>query len=377
MHKKICIFTTAHPPFDVRIYHRQARSLCEADYNVVLLVAGKIHKSPGDGIKIKEIKRGKHRLWRFLSIFKMFSHCVREKADLYHFHDPELLPVGCALKHIMRKPVIYDCHENYPEVAYERTWYPQWFKPVLSKSIAFFEPSLAKCLDAVVCVVPDQQPRFERKKCLTVLVQNFPRLEIFQNENYKAIARENKIIYLGNLSQARGIQTLIQMMTRLAQSHPHIKLVCLGTFSEQHVKTNTLKWIQKYNLSTKIEFLPPVPHPQVPNHLFSSRIGLAPFLPQKHTMKMFAPNKIFEYMACKLPVVASRLPSLERIISDSGAGIMFDPTDPDDLYQKVVMLLDDEHLSSTLGSNGHDFVFRNFNWKHEEKKLLTLYQRLL
>ena len=75
--------------------------------------------------------------------------------------------------------VIYDCHENYPETAYERVWLPEWIKPLLSHAIAWLEPSLAKSLDRVICVVPDQQQRLQKAGCETILIRNLPRLEIF------------------------------------------------------------------------------------------------------------------------------------------------------------------------------------------------------
>ncbi len=376
--QKICIFTSAHPPFDVRIFHRQARSLSQAGYCVVLLVAADKHKvSEHDHIEVKKIKRGKNRFWRFLSVFSLLHKCLQERAALYHFHDPELLPAGIVLKLLTRKPVIYDCHENFSQVAYERTWYPQWLKPLLSKSIAFFEPLMATCLDAVICVVPDQCPGFEHKNCRTVLIRNYPRLEIFRHQRYKSTVKKNQIIYLGNISAARGIFVLLKMMLRLKQTHPHIKLVCLGMFSEQTVRTKTLKYIEENQLKQQVEFIPPVPHHQVPHYLFSSRIGLAPFQKQKHTMKMFAPNKIFEYMACTLPVIASQLPSLEKLISDAKAGLLFYPTNAGELHQKVTVLLDDEALQSKLGQSGRRYVFQHVSWEQEEIKLLNLYRTLV
>ena len=162
---KVCVFTTVHRPYDVRVFHRECRTLAEAGHQVTLLAHADFVQEEKFGVTVKGIARPSNRFLRLLSGLKFSYRCFKEKADIYHFHDFELLPSGLLLKWFTRKKVFYDCHENYPEAVYERAWLPEKLKPVLSKIVGFIEPLMARQLDCVVCVVPDQQQRFEKNRC--------------------------------------------------------------------------------------------------------------------------------------------------------------------------------------------------------------------
>jgi len=375
--QKICIFTTVHRPFDVRVFHRQARTLAEAGYDVVLLAHADFARERRHNVLIKGIPRPSNRFFRLLSIFKFAHQCLKERADVYHFHDLELLPVGVFLKWFTGRPVIYDCHENYPEAAYERAWYPDWLKPIIAKMISVVEPFLARRLDYVVCVVPDQQERFERHSCRTTLIRNLPRLEIFDEAYRINKIKLDRIIYVGGLTIVRGAKVLVDIMANLKKTHPHVKLLCLGPFNEPAVETEVKAYIKQKQVDDVIEHIPFVPHEKVPGYIVQSKIGLIPWQPNQQMLRMVFPNKVFEYMACGLPVVASDLPSLRYIFDRSQSGIIVQANNASEHARAIRELLNDEEESSRLGQNGRNFVFVNFNWNIEAPKLLYIYENLL
>lgn len=372
--KKICVFTTVHRPFDVRVFHREARTLAEAGYEVVLLVHADFKIHLASGVHFKGIPRARNRFFRLLNIFRFAKYCLRENADAYHFHDLELLPVGVLLKWLTRKPVIYDCHENYPEAALERVWYPNWIKPLLSRLIAVFEPLLAKQLDTVICVVMDQQERFEKKGCRTVLIRNVPRLELFDLALAQNLPRRKRLIYLGGITRVRGAEVLIRIMSELRTTFPEYKLLLLGPFNEASVEKDIKQMIIQNQLTEHIEHIPFVPHEQVAEYLVQSHIGLIPWQIHEQMLKMIFPNKVLEYMACALPIVASDLPSLKKIIEESGAGITVKAEDVSQYVAVIRTLLQNPEISQTLGRRGREFVQQHYNWNRESVILLQLYQ---
>ncbi len=373
---KVCIFTSVHKPDDVRVFHREAVTLAAAGHDVTLLAPADFNLDKKNGVIIKGIPRPKSRFERITGLLRFYQLCKNEQCDVYHFHDFELLLIGWLLKKRLQKSVIYDCHENYPETAYERVWLPAWIRPLFSRFIAWLEPTLARTLDAVVCVVPDQQARLQQAGCNTVLIRNLPRLEVFEKAWQSRSTPLPQIIYLGGLSEVRGAFTLVDIMVELKKTHPHIRLLCLGSFNEPTVEAAVKQYAQRCLVADVIEYRPPIPHEQVAKVLTASRIGLIPWQPSLQTTKMVYPNKVFEYMACGLPVVASDLPSLIYIIEKAQAGLVVAAQDSQAHCEAIRCLLDRPEEAKRLGENGRRFVFEQHNWQSEAMKLTALYDSL-
>ena len=150
MKNKVCILTSVHPPFDARIFHKEAKSLVKAGYDVTLI----------DGVKIINLQKPRNRSERMTkTVWSAYRKAVQLDADIYHFHDPELMPLATALKIIGCK-VIYDIHEDLPRQILSKEWLPV----VLRKPIAGFMSGLdwlaAKVFDAIVPATPKIASRF-------------------------------------------------------------------------------------------------------------------------------------------------------------------------------------------------------------------------
>ena len=105
--KKVCILTSVHSVSDTRIFHKQAKTLLQAGYDVTLIVQHDREEMVA-GVKILPLEKPSNRLSRMLGTsWQVWRKAVKQKADIYHFHDPELIPVGLLLKS-QGKKVIYD-----------------------------------------------------------------------------------------------------------------------------------------------------------------------------------------------------------------------------------------------------------------------------
>lgn len=374
---KVCHFTTVHRPFDVRVFHREACGLARAGYEVVLLTHADFAEHREQGVVLKGVKRAQNRLQRVAHTVTFVRMAIRQRADLYHFHDPELLPGGVVLKWLYRRPVIYDCHENFPETAFERVWYPAFLRPYLAKVVGVLEPLLARRLHAVVCVVPDQEERFRRKGCRTVLVRNFPRLAAFEEAFASAPAKQNRLIYVGGLTVVKGAMMLVDIMRELSKVRPEVRLLAIGPFNEQKVKAHLLSYARQQGVAEAIEFVDYRPHQEIPRELVLSRVALVPWQRNEQTMRMFFPNKVFEYMACGLPIVASDLPSLRQVVGQAGCGLLVRPDDARAHAQAIVYLLNHQEEARRMGLRGREAVHTLYRWENEEARLLELYRELL
>ncbi len=371
---RVCIFTSVHRPYDVRVFHREARTLAEAGYAVTLLVHAPFAAAERDGVRLLGLTLPANRRQRLFTLWRFFRAALHQEAAVYHFHDLELLPVGWLLKRWSRKAVVYDCHENYPEAIRERAWLPGWLKPLLSRLVAWFEPALARSLDAVVCVVPDQEARLRRRGCRTVMVRNFPRLEIFTVPEQGERAPE--LLYLGGLSHARGARTLVEIMALLHPVYPHLRLTCLGPFNEPQVGVEVASLIRARHLEEVITHIPLVPHEEVAAYLYRACIGLVPWQPHPQLLKLCYPNKVFEYMACGLPIVASDLPGLRELIEPAGCGLLVPAAEVTAHVAAIRHLLDHPAEGAAMGRAGAAYARAHYSWESERRQLLQLYAGL-
>ena len=110
MNNRVCIITTAHEPRDDRIFHKEALSLAGA-YDVAMIAAwtSGMESGPVQKLPLPELRKKFARVLRGWAAFRL---ALKQDAAAYHFHDPELLLVGVALK-MFGKRVIYDVHEDY------------------------------------------------------------------------------------------------------------------------------------------------------------------------------------------------------------------------------------------------------------------------
>ena len=160
--RKICIITTVHTALDTRIFYREAVSL-RKKYEVVLIAPSE-KDFEKNNIEIRSLGSSKNRLARFFKGFSALKAALNTRADVFHFHDPELIPVGLILKVFFHKRVIYDVHENNPEYILDKKWIPT---SILRKSVSIFVKFLenfsAGIFDGVIEINEILLKRFKRK----------------------------------------------------------------------------------------------------------------------------------------------------------------------------------------------------------------------
>lgn len=172
---KVVHLTSAHGAFDVRIFHKECVSVARAGHEVVLVVP-----HDGDetvkGVQIRAIVPGTGgRLSRMTrTVWRVVQQALRERGDIYHFHDPELLAAGVMLK-LLRRRVVYDVHENYPATIRRKEWLPAALRVPVALAFELFERLAALCFDGIVTVNDEIAARFPARK--TIQVRNYAIIE--------------------------------------------------------------------------------------------------------------------------------------------------------------------------------------------------------
>jgi glycosyltransferase involved in cell wall biosynthesis len=366
---KICILTTVHPPFDTRIFHKQAKTLVKAGYEVTL-IAQHERSELVDGVKIIALPKPRNRVARMLCLsWRAFRLARRERAAIYHFHDPELIPVGLLLK-LRGKRVIYDVHEDVPKQILSKEWIPRPLRRFMAGAARVAGALASWAFDGIVAATPAIAKRFPASK--TVLVQNFPILnELVALNSTPYQSRPAKIIYVGGITAIRGIREMVQAMSLVPESL-NARLVLVGEFSPQSLEAE----VSSLPGWERIEFVGWQNRASVARLLGEARAGLVVLHPRPNYLEAW-PVKLFEYMCAGLPVIASDFPLWREIVEGERCGLLVDPLDPAAITKAIQWILEHPEEAEAMGRRGQKAVFDRYNWDTEAAKLIALYRRLI
>ena len=362
----VMLANSGHKAFDTRIFHKEAKSLTRAGFTVSIIIP---HNSDEeiDGISILSIsiyRKGWNKLIR--SPWLVYKRALQQPKDSwFHLHDSELLWIGVLLKCRGRK-VIYDAHEDTPlQIAYQH-WIPKLLRKPYAIAYFLLEKLSGYLFDAIIVAEPVIAKYFPHHK--TVLIRNFPVISSFENfQPEKYALRENRIVYVGLLSKARGIVEMVEGAV-LAKKKIEFNFVLGGEFSPASLQYEILS-------NYPVEFLSWVPFEKLVALLFQSKIGIIVPHPLER-YKTNYPVKLFEYMAAGLPVIASKYGEAAKFVKEADAGILVDPMSPLEIAEAITWLFQHPEEAEAKGHRGRVKTLENWNWEKESNTLIDLYKRL-
>jgi glycosyltransferase involved in cell wall biosynthesis len=166
-----------------------------------------------------------------------------------------------------------------------------------------------------------------------------------------------------------GIATLIKAFAILkSKFQGNIKLILVGGGPEEE----ELKLLVKsLNLSEHVNFVGPIPHHTVPEYLNSFDIYIA--LSENESFGV----AIIEASACGVPVIVSDVGGLPEVVEDGKTGYIVPRNNPEAAADKMLKLLNNEHLRKKMGEAGRQFVLNNYDWKKNADKMERLYTEIV
>ena len=297
--------------------------------------------------------------------WRLLKRAQQIRASIYHFHDPELLTIAHALRKNGAK-VIYDSHEDVPRSIMSRDWIPLWMRRVVSTCFEVFENFVARRMACVVGATPFIAERFANVGCRALAINNFP----LPSEILSApVTREPMpvICFLGGVSRVRGVREIV-----MALELQPTKMVLAGPFDSDETRQE----LEQLAGWRNVDYRGNLERKAAVETMMASMVGMICYLPEPNHVNAF-PNKLFEYMAAGLPVIASNFPLWRDIIDGAQCGICVDPSSPEDIRQAVSRMMNDPDGCRRMGENGRRAVLERYNWASEEKKLFRLYQDIL
>jgi len=366
---RIAQVSTVHPAFDPRIFQKICVSLAKKGYSVSLIVPH-ARRETIDGVDIIPLMGIRLRALRMailpsIAIFR----ALQLHAQVYHFHDPELLPWAWLLG-LFGKNVIYDMHENVPAAILNKEWLHPRLRAPISRLWSHME---RLCISQVSVVVAEESylQDYEWHNDLQV-IQNYPLLDLL--EQLHTVKEETTtLVYVGHVHESRGSKVMLEVASLLAKTGARIKLLYVGYIPARHHAE--LKALAK-SMRVDLHCTGPLTPREAWSRVSRCHIGFALLAPEPNYVNSY-PTKLFEYMAMGLPAVVSNFPLYSRVIDMTGGGVAVEPKDVESIFSKVRPFVESPELCQKIGEKGRRSVRQLFNWGVEEKKLYSLYDRIL
>jgi glycosyltransferase involved in cell wall biosynthesis len=359
--------TSVHAALDHRIFKKECRSLARAGFDVT--VVGPHPKDEiEEQVRIKSVIKHKSPLLRMTrTVWNVFWEARKRDADIYHFHDPELIPAGLLLRSL-GKTVIYDIHEDFPKDVLFKSYLPHWSRRFIAWMADKIEPAACKRFSAIVSVTPSIAERIRAANQNTVVIYNYPYPEELISENPLSWkSRSLAATYVGTITKQRGIAEMVHAMAALPASLD-ATLEIAGDYIPEEIR--------KLQGWSRVNFHGGLDQRSTYQLLRNARVGLV----CEHPIATFlesVPVKIFEYMGAGLPIIASDFPFWRRMLDGVGCVLYVDPFNVEQIAAAIEYLLTHPAEAEEMGKRGQTAVASRFNWNVQAGKLVNLYKELL
>ncbi len=293
---------------------------------------------------------------------------ARARPDVVHAHDAAMLLPGILGARFTGAQLVYDSHELATSVPYrERAW---------AAFVAGIErmtvPHCAAVITVSEGIAQRLQARYRLARSPTVL-RNVSALAPDGRPGLRAalgIASDAPLVlHQGAPAPARGCEVLVKALTHL----PGVHLAFLGD-GEPGYAEGLRRLVARRGLSERVRLLPSVALEDLLAHTAEADVGVTLLQDTCLNHRLALPNKLFEYIAAGIPVVAADLPETHRLVEEYGVGWCVAPADPAAVAGALRVALHDPRdpgLQERLARAGEELC-----WEREQQRLLALYERL-
>ena len=369
--ERVCVLTTVHPAGDTRVYFKEVRSLVNAGFDVVYIAqdAEKLNDNDLTKVNTKKYRTRRKRIFSFIKIWKL---ALKQNAEMYHLQDPELIVTGLLLK-MSGKKVIYDVHEDYPGYIRQKEYLNKFARIPLSHAMSGLEKLASVFFDYIFTADNLVASRFPKKK--TEVLYNFPDLRVFKISRVSP-EKEYDLIYPGSISRVMA-ESVIRTVKASSIKGYNVKTLIVSNFKLSGGKDWIKKRMNEEGIPEESIVLKDfVPYNEVALLSEKSKVGFIP-LPNTLKFQKNIPTKLFEFMYCGIPVLATDLKPSRQFVDGFDCADFVDIEDADQTSDALIKLLNNPERCMKMGENGRKLVTEKYNWVNEERKLISVYKKLL
>jgi len=366
--KRVCHISTVHGAFDGRIFYKQCVYLAKEGFDVSYIVQHDKNEEVSN-VKIRRLPKSRGRFHRFFVLgFLAYFKAIGARAKIVHFHDPELIFVGIGLR-LIGKKVIYDNHELVYKQIEGKSWVGKsGLRKMVAKFYQFFEMLGVSWFSAIVLAEDGYkdyfESRYKRKIKKIKYIRNYPILDLIQPRNQGSESKVVRLFYAGGLLRVRGIKEVCEAVEDISAD---VELILLGRWQNEEYKNECLEG------KGRVKFLGEIPLKEVYPIMKTADIGICTLYPVENHLTS-NPVKVYEYMACGLPMIISNFPSWMEQFKDYS--VFVDPTSVEEIKEKIQWSVSNLEELRERGRKGSKIVREKYSWEAESKRLVAIYNDL-
>jgi glycosyltransferase involved in cell wall biosynthesis len=311
-----------------------------------------------------------------------FYKWIMNNIESLHVHDLQIASSVFFANFSFSLNLTLDLHENRPEIM-------KFYKHVNSFfGKLFISPSKWKVAEEKYCkmansivVVTD----LAKKELISRTNIHEDRVVVFSNSVSKSFYSDFKLddniinkyadsfvlLYLGNTSKRRGLETVLKSIPKLIKTIPNFKLVIVGTSSYDN---ELVKIADNLNVSKYIDFEGWKNEKLFPSYIKAAQLGVSPLHSNIHHDTTYA-NKLFQYISLGCPVVCSDVMAQKALLDKYEIGLVFEAENSSDLIKKLFKLYLNEGLRIKLSENCTHAIENHLNNDIISKELITHYEK--
>ena len=285
---------------------------------------------------------------------RLFFELLFEKYDILIANDTDTLVANYLVSKLKNKKLIFDAHELFPEVPELQ------HRPFVKRIWEFIENSIFPHLQYSYTVCDSIADYYRLKYKIDMkVIRNVPYYEDYSNGNVEAKS-EQIILYQGAINVGRGLEWVIDAMPLINNA----KLVIIG---DGDIKNELIKKVELANLTQRVVFVDKMPPNQLKEYTKQATIGLC-LLDNIGLSYYYAlPNRIFDYIQARLPILATSFPEITKIVGNYNTGILIDQYEPEYLADTINQMLENPYPTEHFTE-----LAKQFCWENEEQILLSI-----
>lgn len=363
--KKVCMLVWNYFQTDARVTN-EAITVSKLGKDVTVIALNDHETTPefedrGE-FKVRRVSRKPRFLTRLTTTIRLFWAALNERAGIYHSNDLNTTIPGFIASRFWGTRLVYDAHE----VSTDRMGWKY------KKLYYILEKFMIRRADVVITTNETRANFFKQTYNIKmpVILKNAPRYQVVSSDDrirqMLGISQETKIVlYQGGLQPERGLENLVKAVSGI----PNIVLVFIGYGKlEEHLKS----LVKNQNLDHKVFFLGMIPNEELLKWTASADIGMQVLQNTCFNHYSSISNKIHEYIMAGIPIVASSLPEMKKIVEGFNLGVTVDPDNPESIREGICFLLEDSVRYKKFKQNCYK-VSKMLNWENEEDKLIKIY----
>ena len=377
---RICMASFSNLPLDARI-QKEVFSLVRAGHEVILIGFSKtstkklVYKEQAfrqicypfkqmvDNSVWEKLKRG---LRAVRLGFQIYWKTLFTSADVYHSHEAYPLPACFFAAKLRSKKLVYDAHELYQKDG--------WFSPsMLERLFIHRAEAVINVNEARAEILRQRYGLAQQTVLMNCPSKKLPQKSCRLRQTLNIQPNDFIVIYHGGFyPKERALDELIRAASLLPQN---VHVVIMG-FDSKGVQAILRKMITELRLSDRVHLLDPIPPHELVEFATGADIGIIPQILVSDNQRFANPNKLFEYMASQLAIVATDTPTITPIVQRFGLGEVFANARAEEISSAIMKLLEVPGYLHACKMASRRAAEEVFFWEKEEKRLLELYSCL-